>query len=220
MTTKDYYKILGVDKTASKEEIKKSYRNLAIKWHPDKNKDPDALEKFKDISEAYQVLYDDNKRKDYDHIKTYTNTNTNVNYKSHNLNNPFNFGFSVKDPFEIFNEVFSIIAGIHNSMMAFDSLMQFNNQGMTVHIIDMSNGMSDMSDEITNILNTVNSKFVNNHNTMKDINNVNHIPNKHHNIVEKKNKYNKWLVDKGNGYTVNMLNDNELNNIITKSFSR
>jgi molecular chaperone DnaJ len=66
MTKKDYYEILGVSKSASKAEIKKAYRKLALKYHPDKNKAKDAEEKFKEISEAYAVLYDDDKRRLYD----------------------------------------------------------------------------------------------------------------------------------------------------------
>lgn len=66
MIRRDYYEILGIDKNASKAEIKKAYRKLALKFHPDKNPDKDAEEKFKDISEAYAVLYDDEKRNRYD----------------------------------------------------------------------------------------------------------------------------------------------------------
>ncbi|MCX5847056.1 MAG: DnaJ domain-containing protein [Deltaproteobacteria bacterium] len=63
----DYYKILGIEKTASAEEMKKAYRKLALKWHPDKNPNNKAAEeKFKKISEAYAVLSDTQKRKDYD----------------------------------------------------------------------------------------------------------------------------------------------------------
>ncbi|MBU0532861.1 molecular chaperone DnaJ [Candidatus Micrarchaeota archaeon] len=64
--TKDYYEILGIQKNASKDEIKKAYRKLALKYHPDRNSEPDAAEKFKEISEAYAVLSDDKKRVQYD----------------------------------------------------------------------------------------------------------------------------------------------------------
>lgn len=67
MEYKDYYKVLGVDKTASPDEIKKAYRKLAVKFHPDKNPgDKKAEEKFKEISEANEVLSDPEKRKKYD----------------------------------------------------------------------------------------------------------------------------------------------------------
>jgi molecular chaperone DnaJ len=63
---KDYYDVLNIQRSASKEEIKNSYRKLALQYHPDRNKSPGAEEKFKEISEAYAVLSDDEKRKRYD----------------------------------------------------------------------------------------------------------------------------------------------------------
>lgn len=67
MPQRDYYDILGVDKNASQEEIKKAYRKLAMKFHPDRNSDdPKAEEKFKQASEAYEVLRDEEKRRRYD----------------------------------------------------------------------------------------------------------------------------------------------------------
>lgn len=63
---KDYYKVLGVSKSASAGDIKKAYRKQALKYHPDKNKSPDAEEKFKEISQAYEVLSDSEKKEIYD----------------------------------------------------------------------------------------------------------------------------------------------------------
>lgn len=65
-TKRDYYEILGLDKGADKAAIKKAYRKLALKYHPDKNKAKDAEEKFKEINEAYQILSDEKKKQAYD----------------------------------------------------------------------------------------------------------------------------------------------------------
>lgn len=69
MAKRDYYEVLGVSRHAGQDEIKKAYRNLARKWHPDSNRDdPEAQEKFKEINEAYEVLRDPDRRQRYDHF--------------------------------------------------------------------------------------------------------------------------------------------------------
>ncbi len=68
MEYKDYYKIMGVPRDASQEEIKRAYRKLARKYHPDVSKDPDAEEKFKELGEAYEALKDPKKRQAYNQL--------------------------------------------------------------------------------------------------------------------------------------------------------
>ena len=72
MKYKDYYAILGVDRNASADDIKKAYRKLARKYHPDVSKEPNAEEKFKEMSEAYETLKDPEKRAAYDQLGRYT----------------------------------------------------------------------------------------------------------------------------------------------------
>ncbi len=71
MSEKDFYKILGVSESASDEEIQKAYRKLARKYHPDRNKEEGAAERFKEVNEAYQVLSDKEKREKYDKLRKY-----------------------------------------------------------------------------------------------------------------------------------------------------
>lgn len=101
----DYYKILEVNKQSSLEEIKKSYKKLAIKHHPDKGGNP---EHFKNISEAYQVLSDSEKRKVYDNGNIYDNLRGQNEFTD--ANELFNFVFSTHNGFSTHN-----LHGVNNS---------------------------------------------------------------------------------------------------------
>ncbi len=104
----DYYKTLGVSRNASKEEIKKAYKKLALKYHPDKNKgDKASEEKFKKISEAYAVLIDDEKKRQYDQFGAEGFSNR---YSQEDIFKGFDIG-SIFDEFGFGNNVFSSIFG-------------------------------------------------------------------------------------------------------------
>lgn len=95
----DYYKILELQKNCSKDDIKKSYRKLAMKYHPDKNSDSNAENKFKEISEAYDILSDIDKRKQYDmYGKSF-----NKNMSNFRANDIFNSFFNDINTFNNFN---------------------------------------------------------------------------------------------------------------------
>ena len=100
--TKDYYKILGVSKSASTEDIKKAYKTLAKKYHPDLNKDAGSTDKFKEISEAAAVLGDEQKRQQYDQFGTADFGDQGFDFR--NAAGGFDFG-------SIFNDIFSDLGG-------------------------------------------------------------------------------------------------------------
>ncbi|KAL6467510.1 hypothetical protein MHYP_G00231870 [Metynnis hypsauchen] len=102
----EYYQILGVQKSASPDDIKKAYRKLALKWHPDKNPDnkEEAEKKFKEISEAYEVLSDANKRSTYDRYGKEGLTGNGGGGHYHN-GDPFE-GFTFRNPEDVFREFF------------------------------------------------------------------------------------------------------------------
>ncbi|MBQ4315433.1 MAG: DnaJ domain-containing protein, partial [Lentisphaeria bacterium] len=92
MMAQDYYDILGVSKNATSEEIKKAYRKLAIKYHPDKNPgNKEAEEKFKEVSQAYEVVGNPEKRRQYDQLghEAYTNAGNGGAYDSRHAQDIF-----------------------------------------------------------------------------------------------------------------------------------
>src|SRR5436190_22564268 len=105
MAKRDYYEVLGVGREADSEEIKKTYRKLALKYHPDKNPgDYAAEEKFKELGEAYEVLSDDQKRAAY-------NRYGHAAFDPRTRANNWGAGGGFHDPFEIFRDVFGGSAG-------------------------------------------------------------------------------------------------------------
>jgi DnaJ-class molecular chaperone len=121
---RDFYETLGIQKGATKDEIKSAYRKQAMQWHPDRNKSPEAEEKFKEINEAYEVLSNDQKKSAYDQFGNAAFDPNSGNFGGHTYtqqNGPFNFtwqqssdggqgadfdfgGFS--NPFDIFEQFF------------------------------------------------------------------------------------------------------------------
>ena len=102
MNKRDYYEILGVSKTASKDEIKKSYRKLALKYHPDRNPgNKDAEEKFKEAAEAYEVLSNDDKKRKYDQFG-HSGMQGGTDYHQYS---------DINDIFESFGDIFGSIFG-------------------------------------------------------------------------------------------------------------
>ena len=108
MAKKDYYEVLGVIKTSSAEEIKKAYRKLALKYHPDRNKDDKAAEaKFKEASEAYHVLSDKGRRTNYDQFghAAFEGAGARGGFSNFDFSNIFSDIFG-SDPFDDFFEGF------------------------------------------------------------------------------------------------------------------
>ncbi|HJH32535.1 MAG TPA: molecular chaperone DnaJ [Methanosarcinaceae archaeon] len=98
-TKRDYYEILGVSKDVPEAELKKVYRKLAMKYHPDRNKEADAEEKFKEISEAYAVLSDTDKRSEYDR---FGHAGIDGHYSTEDIFRNADFGGGVGDIFDMF----------------------------------------------------------------------------------------------------------------------
>ena len=104
---RDYYEVLGVERVATRDQIKQAYRRLALACHPDRNKAPDAAEKFREIAEAYAVLSDDAKRKEYD---AYGHAGVSERWSAEDLVRDFQFG-------DFFGGRFDDLAGIFGDFL-------------------------------------------------------------------------------------------------------
>jgi molecular chaperone DnaJ len=125
---RDYYEILGVEKTADKKDIKKAYRKLAMKYHPDVSEDPESAEKFKEISEAYAVLYDEEKRNTYDQYGhagmggfSQEDIFNNINFED--IFRGFGFGGSSGGGFETIFDLFGFGGGRRNQPQKGDDIL-------------------------------------------------------------------------------------------------
>jgi len=104
MAKRDYYEVLGVAKTASEEELKKAYRRLAMKFHPDRNPDnKEAEEKFKEANEAYEILSNADKRAAYDR---HGHAGVDPNMGAGGFGGGFGGGGGFSDIFEAFGDIF------------------------------------------------------------------------------------------------------------------
>lgn len=161
---KDYYKILEINRNASEDDIKKSYRKLALKYHPDRCKEPGSEEKFKEISEAYSILSVPDKKKQYDV-----------------MGSTDDFNFDEEDSFSIFNNIFKQhlnsfmnmqyeneinIDNIFNNLSGgkFSNPFSFGNVHIKVHTFQSSD--SNIDSNIENFINPFD--LINNLNEKED----------------------------------------------------
>ena len=195
---KDYYNILGVDKYSTQDEIKKAYRKLALKYHPDKNNnDEECKIKFHSIAEAYNVLNSDDKKKKYDMFGNIDD-------------NDFHFD---EDPFKMFNSIFEEhlnqfkdmnyensfdIGGIINKLSGFNMESVFNIPIPSVNVKVKSYNNNNNRENINNIFTNLTSKL--------DNNNSSSIGNIFNNLTGK--------LDKNEEKINNILNNLSINSVI------
>lgn len=138
---KNYYETLGVSKDSNPKDIKKAYRTLSMKYHPDHNNDNDATQKMAEINDAYETLSDDDKRRDYDmklnpahpHHTHATHT-AHTEHTEHNMHDIFNLFKG-----NLFGGGMSGMSGM-NGMFPGETSMEFNINGNNIHVFRSGNG--------------------------------------------------------------------------------
>lgn len=170
--SQNYYSILEIDKNASEYDIKKSYRKLAMIYHPDKNKNKDAEEKFKQISEAYQILSDKEKKFNYDNgiynqknsfsnprdiFNDFFNYNINSIFKNEpffntNFNDIFEESYSLNN-FKNKDSYYSINNNQNNSYTSTQTSITIENGKKIETIIQVKNGVKQKKTIITDLNN-------------------------------------------------------------------
>jgi curved DNA-binding protein len=131
---KDYYKILGLEPSATQEEIKRTYKKLARKYHPDVSEDADATSKFQEVSEAYEVLKNEEKRAEYDELREYVN-NPNQFQGAGGDHSRFTSGASAESGFEdLLRSIFGEQAGFSAGTRGFNTsgMSGFNARGQDI----------------------------------------------------------------------------------------
>ncbi|KAL7857805.1 hypothetical protein AOLI_G00179070 [Acnodon oligacanthus] len=105
LAEKDYYEVLGVPRDASDRQIKKAFHKLAMKYHPDKNKSPDAEARFREIAEAYETLSDSKRRQEYDQMRNSPFGREGTKAGGGHFHQPFSFNFEdIFRDFEVFGQ--------------------------------------------------------------------------------------------------------------------
>jgi len=126
----DYYTILEINHTASKEEIKKAYKKLVLKYHPDKNTNKESHNKFIDINTAYNILIDDNKRKEYDKLETEDKIEL-YNYLKNNILSKYG----------LYNNILNILEELYGKEDFINDVNNFNIKKLYNNFIDKLNNI-------------------------------------------------------------------------------
>ena len=206
---KDFYEILGVSKDATKDEIRKAYKKLALKWHPDKNPEnkKEAEEKFKEIAEAYSVLSDPDKKREYDNRGSnhFEEFEFDANFDPFSMFDDFfkndetfgnfdNFGFD-NDIFNMNHHNSDIMKEMEEMRKRFDNMgMGGFHGGFSDNLFSNNSGNDPFNDDFFNFGNLRNNNMNNNRNNNR--NNSSNNRNANDNYEERNSKRNEPKIKK------------------------